>query len=114
MEINIDIVRHSFHYGFHLIVPFALGRLFWKQNWWKAGLIMVATIVIDLDHLQADPVFDPERCSIGFHPLHTLWAGIVYGSFLAIPSWKWRAVGVGCLWHLCTDAIDCMIGGVGF
>jgi hypothetical protein len=112
MEINIEIFRHAIHYGFHLIVPFVLGRLFWKQNWWQAGLIMTAMSAIDLDHLLADPVFDPDRCSIGFHPLHTLWAGVVYGGLLAIPSWKWRAVGVGCLWHLCTDAIDCMIAAI--
>ena len=112
MEIIIDIFRYIFHYAFHLLVPFVVGKLFWKENWWKAGLIMVGTMLIDLDHLLADPIFDPSRCSIGFHPLHTLWAGIVYGGLLAVPSWKWRAVAVGCLWHLCTDAIDCLLGGL--
>ena len=112
MEIVIDIFRYIFHYAFHLLVPFVVGKLFWKENWWKAGLIMVGTMLIDLDHLLADPIFDPSRCSIVFHPLHTLWAGIVYGGLLAVPSWKWRAVAVGCLWHLCTDAIDCLLGGL--
>ena len=73
---------------------------------------MVGTMVIDLDHILADPVFDPNRCGIGFHPLHTLWAGIVYGGLLAVPSWKVRALSIGCLWHLSTDAIDCLLGGL--
>jgi len=112
MEIGNDIYRHTIHYAFHLLVPFGLAKLFWKKNWWKAGILMVATMVIDLDHLLADPIFDPNRCGIGFHPLHTLWAGTVYGGLLAVPSWKIRAVALGCLWHLGTDAIDCVLGGL--
>lgn len=111
MEIDIGIARHILHYVCHLLVPFVFGKLFWKENWWKAGFIMVGTIVIDLDHVFADPVFDPGRCSIGHHPLHTMWAGIAYSGIFAAPSWKWRAFSVGCLWHLCTDAIDCLLAG---
>lgn len=109
---DFDVFRHIIHYTLHLAAPFAFARLFWKDKWWKAGLIMMTTMIIDLDHLMAEPIFDPGRCSVGLHPLHTPWAGIVYAGLLAIPSWKWRAVGVGCLWHLCTDAIDCRLVGV--
>ncbi|MEM9656727.1 MAG: DUF6122 family protein [Planctomycetota bacterium] len=109
MSDGFEAFRHVLHYANHLVVPFLLGKLFWKEHWWTAGLIMVGTMAIDLDHLLADPIFDPNRCSIGFHPLHTLWAGIVYAALLAVPSWKWRAVGTGCLWHLGTDAIDCWL-----
>jgi hypothetical protein len=112
MEIVSDVNRHIIHYSFHLLAPFVFGKLFWKENWWKAGLIMVSTMAIDLDHLLAYPVFDPHRCGIGFHPLHTFWAGIVYGGLLAVPSWKVCAVAIGCLWHLCTDTIDCLLGGL--
>ena len=112
MEIVSDVYRHFIHYSFHLIVPFVFGKLFWKENWWKAGIIMVGTMVIDLDHLLADPIFDPNRCGIGFHPFHRLGVGIVYGGLLTVPSWKVRAVSIGCLWHLCTDAIDCLLGGL--
>ncbi len=72
---------------------------------------MVSTILIDMDHLLANPIFDPNRCSIGFHPLHTIWALIVYFLMLLIPSWKWRSVAIGCILHLLTDAIDCIMGG---
>ncbi len=112
MEIVSDVNRHIIHYSFHLLAPFVFGKLFWKENWWKAGLIMVSTMAIDLDHLLAYPVFDPHRCGIGFHPLHTFWAGIVYGGLLALPSWRVCAVAIGCLWHLCTDTIDCLLGGL--
>jgi hypothetical protein len=112
MEIYLVVFRHVIHGTFHLLVPFVIGRLFWKENWCKAGLIMLGTMLIDLDHLLADPIFDPGRCGIGFHPLHTLWAGIVYVGLLAVPFWQARAVAAGCLWHLGTDAIDCLLGGL--
>lgn len=112
MESDFGVVRHLIHYSLHLLVPFAIAKLFWKENWRTAGFIMLATMLMDLDHLLADPIFDPNRCSLGFHPLHTVWAGLVYCGLLAMPSWKWRAVAVGCLWHLCTDFIDCRLGGL--
>lgn len=112
MEVGADVFRPIIHYSFHLLVPFIFAKLFWNKNWWKAGLIMVASMLIDLDHLLADPVFDPNRCSIGFHPLHTLWAGIFYCGLLGVPSWRLRAVSVGCLLHLFTDFIDCLLGGL--
>jgi len=70
---------------------------------------MLSTMFIDLDHLVASPIFDSHRCSIGLHPLHTVWAAIIYSSILIIPSWKFRAISLGCLWHLITDLIDCLM-----
>ena len=111
LELNHVLLRHVVHYANHLLVPGLFAYLLWKEKWRQAWLIMLGTMVIDVDHLLADPIFDPNRCSIGFHPLHTVWAGIVYALLLAIPSWKVRAIGVGCLWHLATDYIDCVLGG---
>ena len=104
-----DTFKYIIHYSCHLLVPFIFAKLFWKKNWWNAGLIMTATILIDLDHVFSNPIFDSNRCSIGLHPLHTIWAGFFYFSMLIIPNWKWRAISIGCLWHLCTDQIDCLI-----
>lgn len=112
IESSSEISRHLIHYSSHFILPFLFARVLWPKHWLKAGLIMVATMLIDVDHLLADPIFDPNRCSIGFHPLHTYWAGLVYLGLLAVPSWKWRAVGLGCLWHLITDFNDCLLGGL--
>ncbi|MBG86666.1 MAG: hypothetical protein CMO80_07175 [Verrucomicrobiales bacterium] len=105
---GFDLFRHTIHYVFHLVLPLAFAKAFWKDNWRTAWFIMLATMLIDLDHLLADPIYDPNRCSIGFHPLHTIWAALAYCTLMAVPSWRWRAVSVGCLWHLCTDCLDCV------
>lgn len=99
------------HYGGHFLVPFALGWLIWREKWRLAGLVILSTMLIDLDHLLADPIFDPNRCSIGVHPLHTIWAAAAYGALLLVPKWWLRAIGLGCLLHLAVDSLDCAMMG---
>jgi len=67
---------------------------------------MVLTMVIDLDHLLADPIYDPERCGIGFHPLHSYPAILVYLVMMAIP--KVRLAACGLVIHMALDGIDCI------
>lgn len=67
---------------------------------------MLATLLVDLDHLLANPVFDPNRCSIGFHPLHSYYAIVVYVGLLFFP--KTRIVAIGLLLHMATDYLDCL------
>lgn len=95
------------HYGGHWCAPFAIAWLLWRDRWWQAGLVIVAANLIDLDHLLADPIFDPNRCSIGFHPLHTVYAAVLYGTLLLVPKWWVRAFAIGALWHLAVDWGDC-------
>lgn len=78
----------------------------------RAGLVVAAGTLIDLDHLLADPIFDPNRCSIGFHLLHGLEAGLVYLLLLAVPRWWARAFGLGALWHLLVDYGDYTMMGL--
>lgn len=66
---------------------------------------MVATMLVDLDHLLATPIFDPGRCSINFHPLHTYWA--IAGYVVLLFFRKTRIIAVGLLFHMFTDYIDC-------
>ncbi len=66
---------------------------------------MLATMLVDLDHLLATPIFDPGRCSINFHPLHTYWAMAGYVVLLFFR--KTRIIAVGLLFHMFTDYIDC-------
>ncbi len=66
---------------------------------------MLATMLVDVDHLLANPIFDPGRCSINFHPLHTYWAMAVYVVLLFFK--KTRIIAVGLLFHMLTDYIDC-------
>lgn len=74
---------------------------------------MIATMLVDLDHLLADPIYDPGRCSIGFHPLHQFIPIAVYGLLSFFPKTRW--VGLGLVIHMALDAIDCqMTNGVWF
>jgi hypothetical protein len=91
------------------LIPFLIARLIWKKDWLSMGAIMMATILIDLDHIFANPIFSSDRCSLGSHPLHTILAALCYCMMLFFSSSKLKAIGIGCLWHLCTDAIDCLI-----
>ncbi|MCB0704135.1 MAG: hypothetical protein KDC34_02455 [Saprospiraceae bacterium] len=93
------------HYSLHLLFPGLIAWLFFRKEWKKAWLLMLATMLIDLDHLLADPVFDPNRCSIGFHPLHSFVAIGFYFILAFIP--KTRIVAVGLLLHMATDFQDC-------
>lgn len=68
---------------------------------------MIGTMAVDLDHLLADPIFDPERCSIGFHVLHSHAAIGVYVLMLLIPVKTIRIIAVGLLFHMLTDFTDC-------
>ncbi len=93
------------HYTLHLLVPGLIAYIFFRKQWKKAWLIMLATMLVDLDHLFATPIFDPGRCSINFHPLHTYWAMAVYVVLLFFK--KTRIIAVGLLFHMLTDYIDC-------
>lgn len=63
-------------------------------------------MLIDLDHLLASPIYDPNRCSIGFHPLHTIPAILVYLLCLFVP--RLRLIAIGLLIHIGVDAGDCL------
>ncbi|MGV3704364.1 MAG: DUF6122 family protein [Arcticibacter sp.] len=93
------------HYSLHFLAPGLLAYLFFRERWRSAWLIMILTMLVDLDHLLATPVFEPGRCSIGFHPLHSYYAIGVYVVLLAFP--KTRIVAVGLLFHMFTDWQDC-------
>jgi hypothetical protein len=95
------------HILLHFIVPLIIGTLFFKKNWRKAYLIMMATMLVDLDHLLATPIYDAARCSIGFHPLHTIIPIGIYVIASLFP--KTRTIGIGLIIHMILDAIDCQV-----
>lgn len=94
------------HIVLHFLVPAALVALFWRKHWWQSYLWLLAGLVIDVDHLLANPVYDPLRCSIGFHPLHTWPAALAYLALGFHP--RTRLLGIGLALHLLLDAGDCM------
>lgn len=115
------------HYSMHFIVPGLLAYALFRNQWKKAWVIMIATMVVDLDHLYAcnilfpleggmsfvsmqhllecNKIFVPDRCSIGFHPLHSYPAILIYCILLYFP--KTRIIAVGLLFHMLTDFQDC-------
>lgn len=99
--------RFLVHYGIHFLVPFMIALLFYRNQWFKITLILLAGILIDIDHIFANPIFDPNRCSIGFHPLHSSVAITSYVMLLFIK--KTRIVGLSLLIHILADSADCLL-----
>ncbi|KAA3436005.1 DUF6122 family protein [Rufibacter hautae] len=94
------------HIALHLLVPAGVAWLFFRNNWMKTWLLLAAGIILDIDHLFAVPIYDPERCSIGFHFLHTYPAIALYGILVFIP--KVRLLAIGFLIHMCLDYLACL------
>jgi hypothetical protein len=102
----LKVLQPIIHYGLHFLFPAAIGLIFFRKEWKKVWLIMVLTMLVDLDHLLANPIFDPNRCSVNFHILHTYYAMIIYVGILFFK--KTRIVGIGLLFHMLTDFQDCL------
>ena len=111
------------HIALHFVAPLVFALAFYRDRWGTATLIMIATMAVDADHLLADPIYDPNRCSIGFHPMHTLPAIVIYVALFAIPLIMGREAegrglhptarvvhlfGLGLLIHMTLDWIDCV------
>jgi len=119
-----EAVSEMTHIILHVIIPLLIALLFYRSRWRNATLIMIATMLVDADHFLADPIYDPNRCSIGFHPLHTTPAIVFYMVMFALPLFlMWREdlqkfhsaarivhlAGLGLLIHMALDWIDCLI-----
>jgi cell shape-determining protein MreD len=99
------MVHSALHIALHFLVPGLIAILFFKSRWKQAWLIMVLTMIVDLDHLLASPIYDPNRCSINFHPLHSYPAILLYVIMAVVP--KLRLIGLGLLIHMGIDLTDC-------
>ncbi|MFH2002396.1 MAG: DUF6122 family protein [Planctomycetota bacterium] len=97
----------TIHILLHFLVPLVVVIIFFRHKWCYAYLIMVSTMLVDIDHLLANPIYDPNRCSICFHPLHSLFAVALYAIFCFIP--KTRIMGIGLLVHMALDSVNCQI-----
>jgi hypothetical protein len=93
------------HIALHFLVPLLVARCAFYPRFTVAYLTMIATMVIDLDHLLADPIYDPSRCSIGYHPLHDLIPISIYVALLVVP--KCRIIATGLCIHILLDTLDC-------
>ena len=95
------------HLVLHGVIPGTTARLAYREIWLNACLIMLLTMLVDLDHLLASPVYDPGRCGINFHPFHSYPAVGAYFLLLLMPTL--RIIGVGLLLHMGLDFIDCLV-----
>lgn len=112
------------HLLLHAVVPLLIALSLSRKEWLKTWLILMATMLVDLDHLLASPIYDPNRCSIGFHPMHQWFAILLYGLLCVLPTRQWahfsnpclnsilrnlRWVGLGLIIHMALDSIDCQV-----
>ncbi len=72
-----------------------------------AYLVITFTMLVDIDHFMSNPVYDPGRCSIGFHPLHGVFPIALYVLLCFIP--KSRYIGIGLVIHMLLDSLDCQL-----
>ncbi|MBU1055847.1 MAG: hypothetical protein KKC46_18770 [Proteobacteria bacterium] len=95
------------HICLHFLIPAIVAFLFFRRDWKSAYFIMISTILVDIDHLIANPIYDGGRCSIGFHPLHGFLPIVLYVALCFIP--KLRYVGIGLVIHMALDSLDCQL-----
>ncbi|OWK74918.1 hypothetical protein CBW16_05875 [Flavobacteriaceae bacterium JJC] len=98
--------REIFHYFLHFVFPLLIAKVFFKENWQKAYLLMLATMIVDVDHILANPVFDPNRSSVGFHILHRYPMVLLYFLGTVFLKGNYRIIAVGLLFHMITDFQD--------
>lgn len=112
------------HVASHLLVPLALALTVYRSHAMRAFALLMLTMVVDVDHLLATPIYDSERCSIDFHPLHTYPAIATYALAMLLPLlhrlrsethepksrlWTLHLLGTGLIVHMLLDAGDCWL-----
>lgn len=102
----LEASRPAIHLALHVLVPGVVAWWSYRATWRRAWLWLLAGWMIDVDHLLADPAYVPDRCSVGFHPLHRWPAALAYA---ALAAWqRTRLLGLGLLIHLALDLLDCL------
>lgn len=97
------------HYSLHFLVIGIIAYFYDRKNWKKGWFILLSTMLVDLDHLFADPVFEAGRCSIGFHYLHSEYIIPFYILGAIFVKQKIvRLIFIGLTFHMFTDFIDCL------
>ena len=122
---GLNEYRAGIHLLLHVVVPFVVA---WAISPLIVGFsvrvifaVLMLTMLVDADHLVADPIYAPGRCSIWFHPLHTFWPIVFYGlmtawplllKVMAKPLSKHHLIvgllGLGLLIHMALDWSDCI------
>lgn len=90
-----------------LILALTFKKLRSKKEFKRMVLWFSLANLIDFDHLLANPIYNPLRCGINFHPLHSWFIFLLYiaGFFHK----KTRYLSIGILLHLMIDGLDCIL-----
>lgn len=113
--------RAAIHLILHVIVPLIITVICVPVGKRKSVfLVLMATMLVDVDHLLATPIYEANRCSIMFHPLHQTLPIALYLLMAVWPLSGWALkrqlkpaecwlgwVGLGLLIHMLLDGIDC-------
>src|SRR3989338_8300355 len=99
----------------HLLAGILLAGIFYlffksfrnKNEFKRMVLWFSASNLIDIDHLLANPIYDPLRCGINFHPLHSWFMLPIY--IAGLFHKKTRFLSIGILFHLFLDGVDCVL-----
>ena len=103
----MEFLKPILPYSLHFIAPGLIGYIYNKTNWKRNWLVLISTMLIDLDHLAANPIFDPNRCSYNYHFLHTDLAIAIYMIGLLFKHTKLLSIGL--IFHILTDVLDCCL-----
>ena len=101
------------HLSLHFLVPGVVAGVFFRSQWRKAYMVMIGTMLVDIDHFLSSPIFDPDRCSIGTHLLHQPFLLPLFMGLSLVP--RFRLLGLGLMIHMFLDSLDCQVtNGVWF
>ncbi|WP_396173430.1 DUF6122 family protein [Flavobacterium sp.] len=105
----LKVLQPLVHYSLHLLAPGLIAWCFFREQWKKTWGLFLLTMLVDLDHLFATPMFDPNRCGIGFHILHSYYAiGTYIVLLFFVKNKTFQIILIGLLFHMFTDFQDCL------
>lgn len=79
-----------------------------KKSLTYIGLAILGSNIIDIDHLLANPIYDPARCSINNHPFHSWYTMPLWIIGLLFKNKYIRYFSLAVLLHLWLDYLDCL------
>ncbi|MGV3585725.1 MAG: DUF6122 family protein [Adhaeribacter sp.] len=94
------------HLVLHLLIPILVTLIFYPRYGWAAFIRLMAGMIIDVDHIMANPFYDSERCSINYHLFHTPIPIIIYCALYFVP--RLRIFSVGLIIHIILDYLNCL------
>ena len=105
-SLNVSYSQKIIHLTGHTLLPIAISYAGYGSSWKSVAKIMIASNLVDADHLLAKPIYNPDRCSIESHPLHSLPMIGLYSAMLF--NAQTEELGVGLLTHMAVDYVDCI------